>query len=191
LPLPRKKTVENLFGAFTLGFEQPFRVGDFVKVEDFVGTVESIGLRSTKIRTLDRTVVSIANGKLAEMRIKNFGARDRIRLACNLGLVYSTTAEQMRQVLNDLEQVLRAHPKIWSEAIIVRFKEFADSALLIQVMAWFLTTHYGEFQRIREEILLGFLQAVENANTSFAFPTRTVHLVQGPLETAGSTNLRA
>jgi MscS family membrane protein len=180
IALAAQKTVENLFGAFTLGFDQPFRVGDFVKIEDFLGTVESIGLRSTKIRTLDRTVISIANGKLSEMRIESYTARDRIRLACILGLVYSTTADQMKQVLSGLEQVLRAHPKIWPDTLVVRFKEFGDSALEIEVMAWFQTTDFGEFQQIREDILLGFMQVVEEAKSSFAFPTRTVHIVQTP-----------
>ncbi|MDF3071386.1 MAG: hypothetical protein K0R38_6987, partial [Polyangiaceae bacterium] len=88
LALASQKTVENLFGAFSLGIDQPFREGDFVRVENLTGTVESLGLRSTRIRTLDRTVVSIPNGKLAEMRLETFAARDRLRLACIIGLEY-------------------------------------------------------------------------------------------------------
>lgn len=180
IALAAQKTVENLFGAFTLGFDQPFRVGDFVKIEDFLGTVESIGLRSTKIRTLDRTSISIANGKLSEMRIESYSARDRIRFACTLGLVYGTTSEQMRQVLAGLEQVLRDHPKIWPDAVVVRFKAFGDSALEIEVMAWFQITDFGEFQQIREGILLDFMQVVAQAKSSFAFPTHTLHIAQLP-----------
>jgi len=116
--LAAQKTVENLFGAFSIGVDQPFREGDFVKVEDFVGTVEVIGLRSTKIRTLDRTLITLPNGKLSDMRLESFAARDRIRLACSLGLVYETTTAQMRQVLAELEKRLRAHPKIWPDAVV-------------------------------------------------------------------------
>lgn len=175
--LAAQKTVENLFGAFSIGADQPFREGDFVRVEDFVGTVEVIGLRSTKIRTLDRTLISIPNGKLAEMRLESFSARDRMRLACNVGLVYSTSTAQLRVILSELERVLREHPKIWSEAVVVRFKEFGDSSLNIEVMAWFETADWSEFQLIRQELLLQFMEVVGNAGSSFAFPSRTVYMV--------------
>jgi MscS family membrane protein len=180
IALAGQKTVENLFGAFSIGIDQPFREGDFVKIEDFVGTVEAIGLRSTKVRTLDRTLISIPNGKLADMRLESFTARDRIRLACTLGVVYETTAAQMREILDGLERVLREHPKVWQDAIIVRFKEFGDSALLIEIMAWFLTQDFGEFQLMRQGVLLDFMGVIERAGSSFAFPTRTVHLVHNP-----------
>lgn len=178
--LAARSTLENLFGAFSIGADQPFREGDFVKIEDFVGTVEAIGLRSTRIRTLDRTLISLPNGKLADMRVESFTARDRIRLACTVGLVYSTTVAQMREVLAGLESRLRRHPKIWPEAVVVRFKEFAASSLDIEIMAWFQTSDWSEFQVIRQDILLEFMEVVEKAGTSFAFPTRTVHLAHEP-----------
>jgi MscS family membrane protein len=174
--LAAQKTVENLFGSLSLAVDAPFRVGDFVKVEDFVGTVEAIGLRSTRIRTLDRTMVAIPNGRLAEMRLESFSARDRMRLACTLGLVYQTSAAQMRRVLEDLEAALRSHPLIWPDAVVVRFKELASSSLDVEVMAWFQTSSWPEFQSIRQEVLLQFMEVVERAGTSFAFPTRTVHV---------------
>ena len=180
LALAAQKTVENLFGAVSLGTDQPFRQGDFVRVDDTVGTVEALGLRSTRIRTLDRTLVSIPNGKLAEMRLETFAARDRIRLACTVGLVYDTSAAAMRKVLAGLERVLREQPKIWKDTVVVRFKELAASSLDIEVMAWFETSDWGEFQLIRQEVLLAFMEVVESAGSSFAFPTRTVHVVTEP-----------
>lgn len=176
LALAAQKTVENLFGSVSIGVDKPFRVGDFVKIEEFVGTVELIGLRSTRIRTLDRTIITIPNGRLADMRIESFTARDRIRLAFKLGLVYETTAAQMREVLEGVERALREHPKIWSDAVVVRFESFGESALNIQVMAWFTTSDFDEFQLIRQEVLLQFMDVVERAGTAFAFPTQTVHL---------------
>lgn len=175
--LAAQKTVEHFFGSVALVADQPFRVGDFVKVEDFVGTVEAIGLRSTRFRTLDRTLISIPNGRLADQRLESFAARDRLRLACTVGLEYGTTAAQMRQVLEGLERALREHPKIWPDAVVVRFKEFAASSLDIEIMCWFETSDWSEFQLIRQEALLQFMQVVEGAGCSFAFPTRTVHLV--------------
>lgn len=177
--LAAQKTVENLFGSLAMAADPPFGLGDFVRIEDFVGTVEAIGLRSTKIRTLDRTLVSLPNGRLADMRLESLAARDRMRLACTVGLVYGTSAEQMRSVLQGLEEVLRAHPRIWPDAVVVRFKELGPFSLDIEVMAWFQTSEWAEFQLIRQEVLLRFMEVVDRAGTSFAFPTRTVHLVSG------------
>jgi MscS family membrane protein len=178
--------VENLFGAFSLGVDQPFREGDFVRVEDFTGTVESIGLRSTRIRTLERTLITVPNGKLAEMRLESFAARDRLRLFTVLGLAYDTTAAQMRQVLGGLEAVLEAQPLLWRESYSVRFVLLADSALHVEVNAWFTLTDWAEFTRLRQELLLQFMEVVEKAGTSFAFPTRTLHLVdERPASPAG------
>ena len=174
--LAAQKTLENVLGAFSIGFDQPFHEGDFVRVEDLVGTVEAIGLRSTRIRTLDRTLATIPNGRLADMRLESFAARDRLRLACTVGLEYGTTAAQLRAVLAGLERVLRDHPKIWPDAVVVRFKELAASSLDIDVMCWFQTADWGEFQLIRQEVLLQFMSVVEAAGSSFAFPTTTVHL---------------
>ncbi len=178
--LAAQKTVENLFGALSIGLDQPFREGDFVRVEEMVGTVEAIGLRATRIRTLDRTLVSIPNGRLADMRLESFSARDRIRLACDLGLVYETTDHQMRTVLEGLEATLRGHPKIWPDAVVVRFKQFGASSLDVEIMAWFQTSDWGEFQAIRQEVLLQFMGVVQAAGTSMAFPTQTVHLHGAP-----------
>jgi len=177
IALAAQKTVENVFGAVSIGIDQPMREGDFVKVYDFVGTVEQIGLRSTRIRTLDRTVITIPNGELANQRIESYTARDRIRLATVIGLEYATSGTQMREVIEGMTKVLREHPKIWPDAIVVRFKEFAASSLDIEIMCWFQTGVWSEFQLIREGVLLQFMEVVDKAGTSIAFPTRTVHLI--------------
>lgn len=176
LALASQKTVENLFGAFSLGIDQPFREGDLVRVEDVTGTVERLGLRSTRIRTADRTLVSIPNGKLAEMRLETFAVRDRMRLACVLGLVYGTSAAQLKAVLAGVEEALRRHPKLWPEGVNVRLIELASSSLNIEVSCWFDTPNFDEFAAIRQDMLLAFLQVIEDAGTALAFPTQTVQL---------------
>lgn len=178
LALASQKTAENLIGAVTLASDQPFREGDFVKVDDLVGHVEAIGLRSTRIRTLDRTLVTLPNGRLADMRIESFAARDRFRLACTLGLVYGTTAAQMTAVLQGFERVLRAHPLIWPDTVVVAFEKFGPSSLDVEIMAWFRVADMDQFRACRQDVLMGFMKVVEEAATSFAFPTRTVHLVK-------------
>ena len=175
-----QKTVENLFGSVALAVDQPFRLGDFVKIEDFVGNVERIGMRSTQIRTLDRTLVSIPNGMLADMRVEDYASRDRIRLSCTIGLVYGTTRAQIESILAGMEQVLRAHALIWPDTVVVRFVSFGASSLDIEVMAWFRTSDYNVFRDCQQEVLFGFMRVVEDAGSSFAFPTRTVHVVGAP-----------
>jgi len=115
------------------------------------------------------------------MRVESFAVRDRLRFATVIGLVYDTTADQMREVLAGFETVLRAQPKLWPDAVVVRFSELASAALNIEVAAWFQTTDWGEFQLIRQEILLQFMGVVARAGTSFAFPTSTVHVASLPV----------
>ncbi len=180
IALAAQKTVENLFGSVSIGVDQPFRVGDFVKVEDVVGTVETIGLRSTRIRTLDRTLVTLPNGKLADMRIESYTARDRFRLSAIIGLEYGTTAEQLRDVVKDLEAALREEPTFFEDAVMVVVKGFGASSIDIEVMAWFETGTWDDFVIVRQKLLLRFLEVVEKNGTSFAFPTQTVHVVGAP-----------
>ena len=178
LALAAQKTVENLFGSLSIGVDQPFRTGDFVKVEDCLGTVERIGMRSTRIRTLDRTIVTIPNGKLSDMRTETFAAA-RSDPAPREPRRSSTRppATQMREVLAGIERLLRAQPKIWAESVSVRFSALGESALNVEVVAWFETADFNEFTAIRQELFLAFMEVVERAGTSFAFPTRTLHLV--------------
>ena len=175
--LGAQKTLENLFGAFAIGTDQPFLQGDTVRVGDLVGTVEVIGLRSTRIRTPDRTLVTIPNGKLADMQIESLSARDRLRFNCTLGLGYATGTTQLRAVLAGLDRALREHPKVWPDNVMVRFSGFGESSLNVDVQAWFLTSNWDEFLALREQTLLGFMEVVEREGSSFAFPTRTLHMV--------------
>jgi len=174
--LAAQKTVENLIGSVSIGLDVPFKVGDWVRVEGVEGTVEALGLRSTRVRTLDRTVVTFPNGKLADTRIETFGLRDRSRLHATLQLSYGTTADQLRAVLAGVEQALRAEKRLWPGEVRVRFAALSAWSLDVEVMAWFETADVLEFQAIRQELLLRFLEEVEKAGTSFAYPTQTVEL---------------
>jgi MscS family membrane protein len=174
-----QKTIENLFGSISLAADQPFRVGDFVRIEDFTGNVERIGMRSTQIRTLDRTLVSLPNGKLADMRVEDFASRDRIRFAATVALVYGTTEAQVRHMVAGIEAMLRANSRVWPETVVARLLAFSPSSLDVEVLCWFQTSDFGVFRDLRQEALLGIMRIVEEAGTSLAFPTQTVHVV-GP-----------
>ncbi|MBI2797470.1 MAG: mechanosensitive ion channel family protein [Gemmatimonadetes bacterium] len=156
--LGAQKTLEHFFGSVSLGLDQPFRVGDWVKIEDFEGEVESIGLRSTRIRTLERTVVSLPNGKLSEMRTENFAGRDRIRFHQLIPVDYAATLAQLREVREACERALRASDKVWPGRVVVRIRELGPSAILLEVMAWYAGTDVDEFRAWREATLLDFLE---------------------------------
>ena len=166
-----QKTIENLFGSISIAADQPFRVGDFVKIEDFTGNVERIGMRSTQVRTPDRTLVSIPNGKLADMRIEDFACRDRIRFATTVGLVHGTTEKQVRRVVEEIEQLLRGMPKVWPDTVVAKLAAFSPSSLDVEVLCWFVTRDFEEYRGLRQEALLGILRIVEGAGTAIAPPT--------------------
>jgi len=178
--LASQKTLENLFGSFTIGVDRPLHMGDFVKIDDLVGTVEQIGLRSTRIRTLDRTLVTMPNGRLSDMRIENYSARDRLRLHAKISLVFSTSPAALRRIMEEMRGYLAERPAIYPDAIHVNFIGFGESALTIEVMAWVDTREWTEFLTWREETLLGLMEIVEKNGSAFAFPTQTVHVDSYP-----------
>ena len=165
-----QKTVENLFGSIALATDQPLRVGDAVKVDDLTGQVEAIGTRSTRIRTPDRTLVTIPNGRLADSRIESYAARDRLRLATTVMLAYGTTEAQLRQVLDGIDAVLHQHPLVWPDVVVARLANLSAAGIDIEVMCWFQTSDYEVFRSCRQEALLGIVGVVERAGARFAAP---------------------
>lgn len=175
--LAAQKSIENLFGGVTLIADQPVRVGDFCRFSDGkVGTIEEIGLRSTKVRTLDRTIVTVPNSRFSEIDLENFAVRDRIRLATTLGLRYETTPDQLRHVLVGLRKVLIAHPLVANDPARVRFSGFGASSLDVEIFAFVTTSDFNEFCAVREDIYLRFMDVVSASGTGFAFPSQTVYM---------------
>lgn len=175
LALASQKTVEHLFGSISLAADKVFRVGDFVRIGDVEGTVERIGLRSTSVRTLARTVVRIPNGRLAEDRIETFGERDRFLLQHDLGVTYDTTPDQIRGIAVAIEARLREEPTLWPDTVIVRTIGFADSAITIRVRAWLDVPDFNTFLDVQHVLLLSFMDIIQDAGSTFAFPSRTVY----------------
>ena len=176
LALGAQKSLEHFFGSISIGVDQPFRVGDWVITSGVEGDIESIGLRSTRIRTMDRTIVTIPNGTLSEAQSENLGARERIRLKAVVGLEYGTPGATIRKVRDEIEALLRAHPKTWPDRVVVRFYNFGSSSLDIELFCWLETSVVDEFRAAREELFLGIMQIVERNGASFAFPTQTIHI---------------
>ena len=170
IALAAQKTVGNLLGTFAIGVDQPLREGDAVKAGDVAGTVESVGLRSTRIRTADRTIVTVPNGQLADMNIESFALRDRFRLALTLRVRYTTTSAQMREILRGITTLLESHPRRAPDAPSVHLVDIGESWLAVEVVALFDTADGAEFNDIREELLLGCIEIIEKAGSALAFP---------------------
>ena len=177
LAFAAQKTLENLFGGIMVISDKPIQVGDFCRAGEFLGVVEDIGLRSTRLRTLDRTVVSIPNGQLATMSLENFTLRDRIRFRHIIGLRYETAADQLRYVLAEIRRLLYEHSKVDSQDARVRFVGFGSSSLDVEVLAYVLATDYAVFLAIQEDLLLRIIDIIEASGTSVAFPSQTTYVV--------------
>ena len=177
LALAAQKTVENLFGAFSLAIDQPFREGDVIQVDGISGTVETIGLRSTRIRTVDRTLITIPNGKLAEMRVETITARDRLRFYCVLGVAHSP-AKQITAVLQGVEGILRDSPMVANDSISVRLIALTDSAMNLEIIAMVETSDYARFLEVRQGLLLGIVEVVDQSGTSLAHPVSSIRLTE-------------
>jgi MscS family membrane protein len=174
--LAMQKTLEHTFGSVAIGLDQPIRVGDWVKVGETEGEVEAIGLRSTRLRTLERSVVVIPNGRLSEMQMENFGVRDRILLRTNIALAHGTSADQVRRIRDDVDALLTDHPLVWPGRIVVRFKGLGPTALDIDLICWMATKDYNVFRAAREEIFFKIMQIVQRAGSDFAYPLDKRHI---------------
>jgi MscS family membrane protein len=175
IALAAQPSIENLLGGLSLFADKPVRVGDLCRYGDALGTVEAIGIRSARIRGLDRTLTTIPNAALARMPITNFTQRDSILIRDVVGLRYETTPEQLRYVLVKLRELLSDHPRILPQRARVQFVGLGGSSLDIELFAYVTTNEWEEFLGIREEILLRVMDIVEQGGTSFAFPSQTLY----------------
>jgi MscS family membrane protein len=178
LAFAAQKTLENLFGAFAIAGDRPFKVGDFVLIGEVLGTVEDVGLRSTSVRTLERTLVSVPNGTVAAGLITNFSQRDRMLYNPTIGVVYGTTPEQLKFITDEIRKLLLTHPSVWPEVTRCRFNDFGASSLDIEVFCWIDTSDYNRYTAVREELNFAIAAIVERAGTSFAFPSRSVYVAR-------------
>ena len=172
-----KDTIANLYGSFALAMDRPFKVGDWIIVGDRVdGDVEEIGLRSTKIRTWPKTVLSIPNNVLANEMINNWSQMPKRRIKQIVGVDYATPTETMAALVEDIRQLLREDEGVNQEFILVNFTDFGESSLNILVYYFTTTTAWLEHMDIRQRVNLKIMDAIAARGSSIAFPTRTVHL---------------
>jgi MscS family membrane protein len=179
-----QKAVENLIGGLSLILDNPIKVGDNCRFENQSGTVEEIGIRSTRIRTQERTLITIPNASFAQTKIENFSRRDNIFFNKKLGLLYETTPSQIRQVVQTVTQLLKSHPMLNPETVSVRFINFGQCSLDIEVLANVQTTEWSKYLAVQEELLLKMMELILQAGTKLTLPSSSVYL--GRVEKAPS-----
>jgi len=171
-----RPTLENIVAGFVLFADGPVRVGEFCRFGDKLGTVEAIGLRSVRLRGIDRTVIIVPNAEFCQLQLINFTRRDAILLNTRLLLHYETTPEQLRLVLARLRELLIGHPKVSRDVARVRFVGYGASSLDLEIFALIETREFSEFLAIQEDLNLRIKDVVEAAGSAFALPSRTLYV---------------
>ena len=175
LAMASKESLENLLGSFTIFLDKPFTVGDTVTVGTVSGTVEKVGFRSTRIRTFDKSLVTLPNKKMIDAELDNLGMRPVRRVKFHIGLTYETTASQMKEIVSDLQIMVDEHPKTNQDGRI-RFQEFGSSSLDILVMYFVDSPKWGDLIDVKEDINYKIMEIVKKHKSDFAFPSTTVYL---------------
>ncbi len=172
--LAAQDTLANVFGSVVVAVDQPFRVGEFVQIGAFQGTVEDIGLRSTKLRTPQRTLIAIPNKTVAAEAINNFGRMPQRRVDLTIGVTYSSRPEQIEALLGDIRALLRDTPGVHQDFIAVNFLNFGAFSLDLQIIYFAADPDVRKTFDLREQINLQIMRLVTARGLSFAFPTQTI-----------------
>ena len=174
--LAAQKTLENVIAGASLIFDQAVRVGDSLKMGEIVGTVDHIGLRSTRIRTPDRTVISIPNSQIASASLETLSARDKFWFHPVLGLRYETTPDQLRTILEGIRRLLNTHDSVSHESVRVHFIRLGAFSMDVDVFAYVFATDWNQFLEIQEGLLFNIADIVSRAGTGLAFPSQTMYV---------------
>ncbi len=178
LAMAAKDTLANLFGSIMILIDRPFHVGDWITFKGGDGVVEEIGLRSTRVRTFAKTVVSIPNAALANATVENHSLMPKRRIKFTLGVTYDATVEQVAGLVTNVENYLKGNPDIDQEFMLVKFTTFNASSLDLFIYCFTVTTDWTQHLAVRQDVNLKVMSMVEEMDMSIAFPTQTVHLVE-------------
>jgi MscS family membrane protein len=178
--LAAKDTAANLFGGLTLLADKSLKMDDWIKVDSVEGVVEEIGLRTTKIRTFEKSLITVPNQILANKPVENFSRRGIRRIKFRVGVTYDTPAAALENIVANITQMLQTHPDIAQDAtMLVRFDKFEDSSLSIFVYTFTSTANWARYLEIKEDINIQIMKIIENNNAQFAFPSQTLYIEKG------------
>lgn len=176
LALASQDLIKNFFGGFVILTDKSFSVGDWIKVDSFEGTVEELGLRSTKIRTVDKELVTVPNSRFADRELINFSARENRRVNFTVGAMYGTSSESLKKAISRIKEMLDQNPMVKEESALVKLDKFGTSSLDIVVQYLTATTDYKEFMSIKDDINFRIIEIFNEEKISFAFPSMSVYM---------------
>lgn len=176
LALAAQDTFKNMFGSIMVFLDKPFEIGDFIITSDIEGTVDNVGLRSTRIRKIDTSVISVPNGNLANTTITNLGKRLNRIMELNIGVLYSTTTEKLENFIRLLRSVPGRHHEITPDNQLIYLRNLADSAIVVYFRVHIVVATFDEELAVRERIIFDIIRSADEAGVSFAFPSTSVYL---------------
>ena len=175
IALASKESIENLLGSFTIFFDKPFAVGDVITLGGVTGKVEKVGFRSTRIRTFDKSIVTVPNKNVINTELDNLGVRPVRRVKFNIGLTYDTTIEQIKNIVNDIQKLVDDHP-MTNEDGRVRFLSFGASSLDIMVLYYVNSPEWENLIDTQQKINYSIIEIVNKHNSEFAFPSTSLYI---------------
>lgn len=187
--LAAQDTLANLFGSVVVAIDQPFRIGEFVRVGAHAGLVEDIGLRSTKLRAVDKSLIIIPNKAVAAETITNLSRFTNRRVEQVIGLTYDTTPAQMREIVAEIRRIIESKPEVNAPDTHVYFRDFGASSLDLWIVYMFKSPDFAPHMRVRQQINLEIMEAISARGLSFAFPTQTLHVASLPPRAGGAPEL--
>ena len=176
LALAAQETVSNLFGSITVFSDRSFHIGDWIRVDGVEGTVEDVGLRSTRIRRFDQALVTVPNSRFIKSEIVNFTRMKKRRIKFNLGVSYGTSRKQMEEVVEGIKKIIKESASFDHTFYMVHFTEFGAYSLDIFIYCFTKTTVWNEYLAVREEFNLEIMRLLEEMGVEIAFPTQTVYM---------------
>ncbi|MCF8093982.1 MAG: mechanosensitive ion channel family protein [Desulfobacteraceae bacterium] len=180
--LATQNILGDLFAALSILLDRPFEVGHFIIVGEHLGTVEKIGLKTTRIRSLSGELLIFGNNDLLQSRIRNFTHFQERRVVFTFGVLYSTSSEKLKKIPATVKQIIQEVENTRFDR--VHFKSFGDFSLVFEVVYYVLSPDYLVYMDVHEKINLGIFEAFEKDDINFAFPTRTIHIASQPGESA-------
>jgi len=174
--LAAQDTAANVFGFTAIVSDNPFKVGDYIVTADFAGIVEHVGVRSTRVRKLDQSLVSVPNSTLTNAAVTNWSRLQKRRLDFVIGLTYDTNSGQMRNVVKSIHEMLDEREHVEEGSVVVHFINFGDSALEIRIICNILLPDWGQFTAETEQVNLAIMDIVEENGLSMAFPSRSLYI---------------
>ncbi len=176
LAFASKDTVANFFGSIVIFVDRPFQIGDWVEVGQVEGTVETVGIRVTRIRTFANALITIPNATFTTSPINNWSRMKKRRIKMTIGLTYDTTPDKMRQAVKAIRTIIKNDDRLHQDFYLVNFYDFGPSSLDIFCYLFTRTTNWAEHMQIRQDFMLRVMESMKGLDLDFAFPTTTVHL---------------